>query len=394
MLQASFLAAFRMRRLAGAAADSGVLSAAAVLYKPPAALPALGIGGLLGIRALHAGGSVPERCRRLLSTLAVHLLAGSLTLAVPVAYFAWHGALNDLWEVLILLSLSHSPSAAVPLRVGLSWGFRTWLVDNGWWGVPLLAASVGGAISAARRRDWRALRGSGASALMLLLALGSVAWQRKYFRYHYVVAVPFLLACAAYGIAEAMRYRPRLVVAAVVVLVGVGALMAAPWPSQIEGHAAHPTGYPHVAAAAVRHAFGRLSRERFLEPFVAAHRYSYADQEDLGLIVRRRARAGDRMVVRGFEPAVYVVAGLPCPSRFAAEHFLFSSHLSYKRKQWIAEHEEALRRDPPRFAVYHRSGDGAPTNPLPPEYTQIATRGHLLLFERVPAETDADRSVR
>ena len=107
-------------------------------------------------------------------------------------------------------------------------------------------------------------------------------------------------------------------------------------------------------------------------------------KEIIALEVRRRAHPHDRLVVTGFEPAIYTVSGLSCPSRFAADHFIYSSDYSHSRDRWKAEHEIALRMDPPRFVVCRFWEEDYVVRRRAVGYEQVYDQGSFLLFERPP----------
>jgi hypothetical protein len=221
-----------------------------------------------------------------------------------------------------------------------------------------------------------------------LLALGvlAVSAQGKFWPYHWGVEVAFLALAGAHGLAECGRRFPRLVpwVAAGAVLIG---FLLGPERQRTRAEKdPRPTTYLRLTAGTWRYILGRIPRADFLDPFDGGYRYYYADEEALGLAIRQRARAGDRLLVDGFEPAIYAASGLRSPSRFFFTIFLDDLSFPFPREAWIEEHRQAVAADRPRFAVTDEKQADQIRDLETQGFRRIMQRGWLVLFERNPME--------
>jgi hypothetical protein len=101
-----------------------------------------------------------------------------------------------------------------------------------------------------------------------------------------------------------------------------------------------------MMATFVGYARGHITRAQYLAAFE-----EYPEEERLAETIRSRAHPGDTLMVRGYEPALYVVSGLSCPSRFEVEVPFVTDGMVYKRDEWRAEHEHDVWNAPTTFAV-------------------------------------------
>lgn len=169
----------------------------------------------------------------------------------------------------------------------------------------------------------------------------------------------------------ALRLAAGMAVVAVVAILGVNDLRA--WA---RGYAAH---------AALRG--GRMSQEEFV---LRLGRPGLAWQEALAvreMLSKRNPVPGESILVWGFAPAVYALAGLPPATRYAFHQTLLveGSSLSQRWPGGAARRAELLQRmqtDPPRYVVVV-SGDRSALEPrdsraeladFPALATQLATR--------------------
>jgi hypothetical protein len=381
-LLAGALLLLRQEHPLRAAVVSGALGGVAVLFKLTAGVVCLGLAALVVARAWSRGGSLGARLRRSLGWAALQLLGGAAVLTLTGAYFATRGALGPALDVLVRFNLAYGTSWRADAATAAAWTTDFWIRNSGVWTAMILGLWLVAVTGAVRRRERPVVLGALGVAALLALGVLAVAVQGKYFSYHWGLLIPFLAAAAAYGIAEQGRRHPRLVPWLAVSLTALGLALAPEWICNRAAEAPRPTTYLRMSGSAWSYLLGRTPRSTFLEPFDGGYSYNYADEELVGQLIRRLARPGDSLRVVGFEPAVLVVSGLRCPSRFFIETLLRERRVTLSRKAWIREVEETYARHPPRFVVVTR-GEAAQLPAFEQEgYHRLAEQGQLVLLER------------
>jgi hypothetical protein len=243
-------------------------------------------------------------------------------------------------------------------------------------GAFLLIACVlglGGLLQARATRDHEALETGAWLWLAWLAVAGSIIAQGRYFAYHFVALAPFCAALCLYG----LRQLPTL----------------APWPNArawaaisaslaallvIGPHwcTAPHYNYGRYIASLLRYRSGEITREQYLKAFLGYSPYDvYARMERVATQVKRRARAGDTLCVRGFLTPLYAITGLSCTSRHVVEDIVDDG-----LPQWPAEYARDLEQRPPSFIVtfVDRSDD---LHALKAQgYRAIALEDGLVLF--------------
>lgn len=369
----------RARRAAFAA---GLLGGAAVLFKFTAAVLCLGPVAMLGVRAWREGGSFRDRAARIAARTGLLTLGGASVVGLGAAYFAAHGALRDTIDMLVRYNLAYGAGWRADPVTARSWSADFWLRNSGVW-TALIVGSWVWALGAARRRGDRFAR----EMLLVpggLLALGliAVAAQGKFFSYHWGVLVPFLAVAGAHGVTELGHRRPRLVPGAAAGATLLGFLLAPQWICNRAAKNPRPTTYVRQTGNTWSYLLGRSDRAAFLRPFDGGYGYHYADEEAIGQSIRGRARPGDHLLVRGFEPTVYIVSGLRCPSRFFIELQLQERRVTFAREKWVEEYRQALVADPPRFVVLGRGQANRIGDLDQRGYRRAEQRGELVVYER------------
>jgi hypothetical protein len=197
-------------------------------------------------------------------------------------------------------------------------------------GAFLLIACVlglGGVLQARAERDREALEIGAWLWLAWFACAASIIAQGRYFAYHFVALAPFCAALCLYGLRQLYRS-------------------------------------------------GEITREEYLGAFRGYSPYDvYARMERVAKQVKRRARAGDTLCVRGFLTPLYVMTGLSCTSRHIVQDIVDSG-----LPQWPAEYARDLELHPPSFIVtfVDRSED---LNALKAQgYRPIALEDGLVLF--------------
>ncbi len=344
---ASVAALERVRRARLAPLLAGVLACVAVLFKFTAGMIAVPLGLLALARGWRDAGDNATHGRRALDAIvsgALFVLGAILPVALVLAYYAAHRATWSLWELLGYLK-NYAETGATPSdahnRIELFW-----LTRSGLW----LAAFVGlwlvGVIRSVSSRSWHVLRGALFVALLVGLAVGSVAVQKKYFSYHWGVVAPFLVLAAAYGVSELAQWSPSVATIQALSIVLGGFLTAPPWLTN------PALTYRTYALETFRdYRAGRLPRDQFVRIFKGVANYDYAAQEYISSLILERAHKGDLLHVRGFELAMYAITGMRTPCRFVSELPLDEGWLFYHRDQWLAQQNQVLWSNRPRFIV-------------------------------------------
>ncbi|HEY8075924.1 MAG TPA: hypothetical protein VIF62_17475 [Labilithrix sp.] len=331
---AAVVAAQRMR-VGRAEIAAGLLGGAAIVVKP-VAVAALAIAALL--LAWRAPGG---RVRRLL----VFGAAACAPSILVVAYFAAHGALGAMFEILASANLhyvANEPGAtSLAGFVGiLRWETRLFAPFD----VLAPLAALGGWASAriAGRRD-RAAPYLLASALFASTVL-AVAVQLKLYVYHWSLATPAVAVLAAACASDLGRVvRVRAIAPLVVAAASFAALATATGPF---------AAWRKEVSATVGYARGTVSdadlRRRYDD---VPPRRKFSELWAIGTWVRDHTAPDDPVYVRGVSVEIYVISGRRAPSRFFWTPFVYQQTRAYS-DAWRHEHEAALDAHPPRYVVF------------------------------------------
>lgn len=361
----------------------GLFGGLAVVMKPPALLllPVVLLGLLARVSA-HAPRAGRLRAR------AAAALAYATGVGLPVAatglYFAWVGGLHDLIDVALLANrhdMIHSASVASAGDV------LTKLLEfsdtTGPLAVSVLGLACLGSAMAGWRRDTEALERHARAAVLLAVGTAAVVLQRKFYAYHWGVLPPIMalvlsvhahdLALRRSGRASAWA-RQASTPAALAVVLSLGLISTAP------GQA-----YLRHAALTMRHAWGHVPRADFVAAFVAGDSTPYAQHEVVGDWIAAHSQPDDTIAVRGFEQTIYAVANRRAATRFFWTRWLTEPRRAYRRDEWLAQDETALRQHPPRFVVVSERARGGPASEAYFEargYRRCFRHGRLLVLSR------------
>ncbi len=301
-------AAADRKRVASVALMQGVAAAGMLLFKPPALVISLACIAFV-LHALRAG------TWRATSTIwlrfAANAALGSAAVLAPVlGYFAAHRGLTSMYEVLVITTARYARtgSSAASFIESVGEIFMAFSVFSG---IPLLlvTAAVVRLRTAGVPRRTRARYRLGLTALAA--AVLAVAVQRKFFLYHWVLAVPPLTFLASTALADARAAFARrrggpgretgLLALLAVALLGGG-----------DGS----EEALHVAALAPDYLrSGRL--EAFDPAFDHPGFYGWIEYRRIAAAIARRSAPTDSVLVRGFEPQLYVLAD----RRYQGRHF-------------------------------------------------------------------------
>jgi hypothetical protein len=381
---AAYASAIRLPGLKRAAFWSGILSACALMVKPSAAVLSLGIVIASWTRTRQ---ETSHESSKLSSLARVGCLHGAGLLAIcgiVLAYFAWYQAATEMIDIVVFGAFHYVAQWRTPLLEGLAGTAKFWGSQCAVWTAMLIGAGIYAGWSVTSTGEKQARRHLSWAAGMVFLSVASVFAQGKFFIYHWGVVVPFLVLIAAYGVHYIFRLDVKRGVAFSGIVLVVGVLGAPPSTEQLAARKWPVESYRTLSLKCIAYALGNLDRQAFLEEFVGAYRYRYLEQEGVGLTVAALANPGDRMQVSGFEPTIYAVADLRSPSRFAQENVFQDRRYTFRRHEWQSEHQDTLKREPPRFMVIFSHDRHYALDLTQRGYRVIASQGHFLILELRP----------
>ncbi len=264
-----------------------------------------------------------------------------LPIAVAVAYFAAHGALLHMWDVVVRFNMNYagqrieSTSLQVLASALAQVGAGMALVVP-----PALVGLLGVCLNMGRTGKSVILAWFGVSFLMVFL-------QHRFFWYHWLAVLPALSVLAGIGVATivsriARRSNRRGTTCVWIALaMTVAGVMILYVPSAIA------TSYTN----AVRFWMGRISAREFEASFTGVDRYNYAEAAAAAAYLREHTSPSQTIAVWGFEPAIQFLARRRAPSRFVATHPLYDRHLPYKQQEWRRGFLSDCAAAPPAYFV-------------------------------------------
>jgi hypothetical protein len=378
LVMAALVSAQRARSIDRAAIASGLFLGAAFVMKPPAML----FGWLPVVQlVLRARGS-SANASRLAGVLARQCASFLALPALTLAYFAGHGALPALYDVLVRANeyyFLHDPPDFGWARVAS----KTWGAWRDFSPVaPALIAAAGLAVAVSLARGSRRWRPYAAAAAFALGCIASVIAQRKFYLYHWSVLVAPLamimtsLARDVAAVPWARRHRWTTASAGVICI----ALL---W----KGTSVQFSYWWDSTARTVAWLRGDMRRDEFARTFSEYFfAYEYGDREQVGLWLREHASPDDRLLVRGVAAEIYAVSRLHAPAdRFFWTTWLTLPSRAYRRDDWLREDRAAISRAPPRWVVANAHVTEGPESSewfRPYGYTERTRIGGFIVLER------------
>jgi hypothetical protein len=333
-----------------AAFAAGLAASIAVLFKPPLALLLLPLIVIVKRDALLRVAFVENSSHRWWASFA-WVAGGVLVPWICVAgYFAWVGGLANLIDLVVIANWVHARSSAWDRSL---WETTQFFLACISYLVPLwVATGLGfGFVFVACGRSYRqCLRQTSDVLLLFAGCLASILLQRKLYGYHWIVfvipsALIFTRGVAQFSAWLVIRQQPSGMMRAVVPLAVMLALVVSVvgswgfWKWQLPAR----TGAVAVLS-------GRIDRTEFLEAF-SWHEYQLAEQEVIGQWLRDHSNVNDAVLVRGFEPYIYVVAERATSNRFFWTSLFVDSRLGYRQDEWRSEDWASIVSDSPRYIV-------------------------------------------
>jgi hypothetical protein len=366
------LAARRTRNLVRAGLVVGVLAGMDLVMKPPFMLFALVAGAVLLVRAGHA---------RLAGTAASFAAGAVLAPGLVLVYFAAHGALHDLVEIVGYANAAYleneqrlSSVSEVAENAAIVWRGYSPVA-----GCLFVASGVAVAVALVRRSRRRLGRWAIALA-MLATGYAVIVLQLKFYYYHWTTELAGGLLMTANVLVDAAGTRrgswrawtPALGSAVVLGAFALTGPQASTWL--------------HTTVGTVRWLSGDWDRERFARMFKTWDgARCYADLEATGRWIREHAARDDELLVRGVAAEIYVVSGLHAPGRFFWTTFLTRPSRAYHREAWLAEDTAIVDARRARWVVTvtdTRTGPESADYFLPRGYVERTRIGPYTVLER------------
>lgn len=311
---------------------AGALLGSACLFKPTTGMTAAAIGAVAIAWLARRNGA--ERLARYASVgwAAVGLVLPTL---LTVAYFAYVGALDEFWAVVVEFNLGTYASQASDESLQGSFG----TVWTRWWPLLVLALCW---LSWGRKHDrlmerfvWTAFCG----------AWLAVIWQAKFLYYHWTPmlgCLAILAGCGVVPIAQSVARRIRrpslrhVIPTATMILLPV---LAAP---------------ADLINLAYVYKFGgsALAGSMSLDQFRGLFRTGASNATNTRLVaayLRERTDPDEAVLVWGHEALVNFLAQRRSPTRFVVDGYLTTP--SARQAEWRKEFIQKLRRCPPPYIV-------------------------------------------
>ena len=336
------------RTRARSAFVQGLALGGMLLFKPPAVVIVLAcIAFVLHAQRPHDR-SLGAWVRHI-STFGALSAAGVGLIVGPVlAYFALHQSLGAMFDVLVVTTARYAKtgSSAASLVDSIGEIFMMFATFNG---LPLLLLAGAvvrskspGTTESARRRYRLGL-------LVFAGGVVAVGAQRKFFLYHWVLAVPALTFLAGSALADLhetigttgteRRFLPSQVTVLALVLLLVGG-------DGTDNVLRVASLLPELASA---------PKLESLDPaFVDPGHYHVDEYRTIARHVARISSANDDVLVRGFEPQIYLLAG----RRYHGRHFwsLFVSGSVFSQPERFRDEDcRTFLSAPPKVVVAFNS---------------------------------------
>jgi len=338
-------AAYRCKSEDRAAVASGIFAGSAVLMKPPAIWFAA-IGVLILAARFRARGD--RNARTFARALGMLALGGALLPALVLGYFGAKGALPAMKDIVVGANsyyVKHESGGfggMSPLQIVFA-GLRTFEPFS-----VFLPLGVGlGALRGFVAKDRPLLERNLMAMALMIAAFAGLAMQGKFYLLHWgVTLVPaaFMATNVAMNVVELLPSR-RVALATATGIFSLGFASTA-W---MGGGAEMWLDATRSTAAYLR---GQMSKGEFNDHFKSPGAgYWFDHSYRVGRWLKYHTSPGDNVTVRGFQPEIYAVAERHHVGRFFWTTFLTNPARAYRREEWLAEDERALREHPPKFVV-------------------------------------------
>jgi hypothetical protein len=134
----------------------------------------------------------------------------------------------------------------------------------------------------------------------------------------------------------------------------------------------HSKEWLNTSSYVVAYVVRARDRDWLTEKFRIGHLHFYVkEREHIGNWIREHSTPNDRLLVRGFEPSIYAMARRSYGGRFATTHHLTSDRVVYKRAEWLAQDLADIVRIKPRFVVAMKPRPDMPGWPDPKKIDSV-----------------------
>lgn len=359
---------------------SGLALGAALVMKPPVMWVGLGAVIVLGVRLRERRADVKAIAR----AAASFGLGAFLPLALTLAYFAKHGALAAMKDIVVGANgyyVSHE-HAKNPVADGVD-AVQGYLAHTSPIGALVVAAAAVAYAIAKRTGDDETRATYGRALGVTAACFVCVAMQMKFYLLHFTPMIAPLALLGVHASESASRGLEKL---------GFSARAArfAPWLVVLAGYFSSLQGrfWVEQQLAVSRYLSGKDDRQWYLHRYSFADtHFDYADSEWVGLWLKEHTREDEPVLVRGFQPEVYASAQRRYPGRFFWTLFLTHPARAYRREEYLAEDEKALAEAKPKYLVARRDYPDVDASNVAyyqaRGYRPIVERGYFVIMERV-----------
>jgi hypothetical protein len=242
---------------------AGALSGVALIFKFPAIIVVVVIAAIVALRS--RGDTGEHRMVHMLQSLGCFAAGMLIIMGACAGYFAAHGGFEDLIDMLFKFNAYYALNKPTDADVAKLWAFDFWFDNCEVWVLLFFLSWLAGVVVAAKNKQWSVLRGALVAMLLCMSAGASVWMQQKFYSYHWVVMVPFIILCAGYGIALCMRYRPLLTSLAAIGMVLFSFIDAPLWPSNSS------VSYLTATSSFWEYIRGYTSRKVYVDQFIGGY---------------------------------------------------------------------------------------------------------------------------
>jgi hypothetical protein len=348
---------------------SGIAYGMAFLMKPPLGGGALVSAAFVTMRLYQKSGTSPK-----LAWPTLTIGAGSvIPILACVVWYAARGAFGDLYDAIFVFAPHYTKlsweGASVPGALYLA--FEEWFVDLSGPGAAGVLAALILPPRASREREGM-LHVLGVIAMQLI----GVAWQGKFFPYHYGASLVLGALIAGLGAYKAWQRALRFGFPAIAFYV------AASWLIVQARSSTRDTRTDFLDRCVARHrqwlGLSETTREDLDATLYSVADVSYGANRQVAEFLRRELAPTDFAFIWGFEPIIYDMA-----ERRPASRYIYNVP---QRVVWAKERTRALlmadldARPPKAIVVEHRdvfpvvTGDALDSADTLKRFPELATR--------------------
>lgn len=340
-----------------AALGAGAAAGLALVMKPPS-LPYVAVAAIaVAMRAWNAQGETQPIRSRVLRVVTAELffaVAAAAPISMTIGYFAARGGLTAMIDIVVGANSYYVAHEKGVQGLGEALdrfgdAFRIFFPV----GLAALLGLVAGVADAIRRKD-AVERARWSLALAVFVAsIACVGMQQKFYWLHWLTiigALAVIIVMVSLRAVEIVGKRMRASYAWACVALFWAVLYSTAGAAR--ANAAQVGSVQDLVT-------GRITRAEYASRFFLEPLYYYeVDVEAASRFIKERARPGDTLCSRGFNPEVYALSGLRYGGRFFWTNFLVDPRRAYRRAEYVEEDRQAFERSKPRFVVAVKKEEG------------------------------------